>query len=121
VTLLRSTLRKWRVSLITSIDESLYLDYSSCTWWINSGATIHVVNSLHGLSMRRTLLRGERIIRVENDEEVEVETIGELSLEISNGFTLYLHDVFYVSSMRRNSISISYLDDDGFDCLFDMK
>jgi hypothetical protein len=32
--------------LITSIDESLYLDYSSCTWWIDSGATIHIVNSL---------------------------------------------------------------------------
>jgi hypothetical protein len=32
--------------LIISIDESLYLDYSSCTWWIDSGATIHVVNSL---------------------------------------------------------------------------
>jgi hypothetical protein len=32
--------------LITSIDESLYLDYSSCTWWIDSGATIHVINSL---------------------------------------------------------------------------
>jgi hypothetical protein len=31
--------------LITSIDESLYLDYSSCTWWIDSGATIYVVNS----------------------------------------------------------------------------
>jgi hypothetical protein len=32
--------------LITSIDESLYLDYSSCTWWIDSGATIHAINSL---------------------------------------------------------------------------
>jgi hypothetical protein len=35
--------------LITSIDESLYLYYSSCTWWIDLGATIHVVNSLQGL------------------------------------------------------------------------
>jgi hypothetical protein len=32
--------------LITSIDESLYLDYSSCIWWIDLGATIHVVNFL---------------------------------------------------------------------------
>jgi hypothetical protein len=32
--------------LITYIDEYLYLDYSSCTWWIDSCATIHVVNSL---------------------------------------------------------------------------
>jgi hypothetical protein len=71
--------------------------------------------------MRRTLPRGERIIRVANGEEAEVEAIGELSLEISNDFTLYLHDVLYVPSMRRNLFSISCLDDDGFDCLFGKK
>jgi hypothetical protein len=71
--------------------------------------------------MRRTLPRGERTIRVANGEEAGVEAIGELPLEISNCFTLYLHDVIYVPSIRRNLISISYLDDDGFDCLFDKK
>jgi hypothetical protein len=105
-------------NLITSIDESLYLDYSSCTWWIDSGATIHVINSLQGLSMRRTQPRGERIIRVANGEEVKVEAIGELPLEISGDFTVYLHDVLYVPSMRKNLISVSCLDHDGFDCLF---
>ena len=68
--------------------------------------------------MRRTLLRGERTIRVANDEEAKVEANGELLLEISNDFTLYLHNVIYVSSMRRNLISVSCLDDGGFDCLF---
>jgi hypothetical protein len=105
-------------NLITSIDESLYLDYSSCTWWIDSGATIHVINSLQGLSMRRTQPRGERIIRVANGEEAKVEAIGELPLEISGDFTVYLHDVLYVPSMRKNLISVSCLDHDGFDCLF---
>jgi hypothetical protein len=104
--------------LITSIDESLFLDYSSCTWWIDSGATIHVMNFLQGLSMRRTLPKGERRIRVANGEEAKVEAIGELPLEISNNFTLYLHDILYMSSMRRNLISIPSLDDDGFDYLF---
>jgi hypothetical protein len=71
--------------------------------------------------MRRTLPRGERIIRVANDEEAEVEAIGELLLVISNDFTLYLHDILYVPSMRRNLIYVSCLDNDGFDCLFDKK
>jgi hypothetical protein len=57
--------------------------------------------------MRRTLSRGERTIRVLNDEEAEVEASGEPPLAISNGFTLYLHDVLYVPSMRRNLISVS--------------
>jgi hypothetical protein len=107
--------------LIISIDESLYLDYSNCTWWIDSGVTIHVINSLQGLSIRKTLPRGERTIRLANGEEVKVEAIGELPLEISNDFPLYFHDVFYVPSMRRNLIYVSCLDDDGFDCLFHKK
>jgi hypothetical protein len=107
--------------LITSIGESLYLDYSSCTWWIDSGATIYVVNSLHVLSMRRTLPKRKRTIRVANGEEAEVEAIEELPLEINNNFTLYLHNVLYVPFMRRNLISISCLDDDGFDYLFGKK
>jgi hypothetical protein len=57
--------------------------------------------------MRRSLPRGERTIRVANGEEAEVEAIGELPLEISDGFTLYLYDVLYVSFMRRNLISVS--------------
>jgi hypothetical protein len=71
--------------------------------------------------MRRTLPREERTIRVANSEEAEVEAIGELPLEISNDFTLYLHDVLYVPSMRRNLISISCLDDNEFDYLFGKK
>jgi hypothetical protein len=66
--------------------------------------------------MRRTLPRGERTIRVANGEKAKVEAIGELPLAISNGFTLYLHDVLYLPSMRRNLIYVSCLDDDGFDC-----
>jgi hypothetical protein len=71
--------------------------------------------------MRRTLPRGERTIKVVNDERAEVEAIGELPLEISNDFTLYLYDVLYVPSMRRNLIYVSCLDDDRFDCLFGKK
>jgi hypothetical protein len=31
---------------VTFVDESLFLSYSKSTWWIDSGATIHVANSL---------------------------------------------------------------------------
>jgi hypothetical protein len=51
--------------------------------------------------MRRILSREERTIRVVNGEEAKVEAIGELPLEISNCFTLYLYDVLYVPSMKR--------------------
>ena len=71
------------------------------------GATIHVANSLHGFHMRRTLQRGERKIRVANGVEAEVEAIGELPLELNDGFVLKLTDVLYVPFLHRNFISVS--------------
>jgi hypothetical protein len=66
----------------------------------------------------RTRRRGERNIRFANSIEAEVEAIVELPLELNNGFILSLHNVLYVSSMTRNLIVISCLDDDGYDCQF---
>ena len=51
-----------------------------------------------------------------NGVEAEVEAIGDLSLELDDGFVLQLSDVLYVPSLRRNLISVSRLDDDGYDC-----
>ena len=84
---------------ITFIDESLYLSYAKSTWWIDSGATVHVANSLQGFHMRRTLQRGERRIKVANGVEAQVEAIGDLSLELVDGFLLKLSDVLFVPSL----------------------
>jgi hypothetical protein len=103
---------------VTFVNEFLFLSYSRSTWWIDSGATIYVANSLHGFHTRHTFQRGERSIRVTNGVEAEVEAIGELPLELHNGFTLRLNNVLYVPSLSRNLISVSCLDDDGFDYQF---
>ena len=106
------------MDIITFIDVSLYLSYAKSIWWIDSGATIHVANSLQGFHTRRTLQRGERHIKVTNGVQAEVEAIVDLSLELDDGFRLQLSDILYVPSLRRNLISVSRLDDDGFDCHF---
>jgi hypothetical protein len=69
----------------------------------------------------RTLRRGEISIRVTNGVKAEVEAIEELPIELNNGFILHLNNVLYVSSLSRNLISISCLDDDGYDCQFGNK
>jgi hypothetical protein len=96
----------------------LYVSYAKSTWWIDSGATIHVANSLQGFTTRRILQRGERRIKVANGVQADVEAIGDLSLELLDGFVLRLSDVLYVPSLRRNLISVSKLDDDGLSCHF---
>ena len=49
----------------------------------DSGATIHVANSLYGFHTRRTLERGERHIKVANGSK----------LKLNDGFVLKLTDI----------------------------
>jgi hypothetical protein len=68
--------------------------------------------------MRRTLKRGERTIRVANGVEADAEALGDFTLALHTGFKLLLHDILYVPSMKRNLVSVSCLDDDGYACHF---
>jgi hypothetical protein len=103
---------------VTFIDESLFLEFSTSAWWIDSGATIHVVNSLQSLSIRRELAKGQRSIRVTNGVEAEVNAIGGLAIELDDGFILNLNNVLFIPSLRRNLISVSCLDDENIHCHF---
>jgi hypothetical protein len=101
------------------INESLYVQYSKSTWWIDSGATVHVANSLQGFCSTGTMRWKERHIKVANGVQVDVEAVGDIPLELANGFIiLVLRDVLYVPYLQRNLISVSCLDNDGFDCYF---
>jgi hypothetical protein len=66
---------------ITFVDESFYANFSSASWWIDSGATSHVSNFMQGLSMTQTTARGARKLKVANGVEVDIEAIGSLTLE----------------------------------------
>ena len=62
------------------------------TWWIDLGATVHVANSLQGFRSTRTMQRSERHVKVANGVRAEVEAVGDLSLELADGFKLILRD-----------------------------
>ena len=47
-----------------------------------------------------------------------MEAVGDISLELVNGFMLVLKDVLFVPSLQRNLISVSRLNTDGFGCHF---
>jgi hypothetical protein len=64
------------------------------------------------------LQRGERTIKVVNGVQANVEAIGDLSLQLNNGFVLSLKEVLYVPSLRKNLISVSKLNDDEIDYHF---
>lgn len=41
--------------IVSLVNESLYVKFPKSTWWIDSGATVHVANSLQGFSSTRTM------------------------------------------------------------------
>jgi hypothetical protein len=63
---LKMIMAKKYENIITFINESLYVQYSKSTWWIDSGAIVHVANFLQGFRSTRTTQRSEIHIKVTN-------------------------------------------------------
>ncbi|CAL9021700.1 unnamed protein product, partial [Prunus brigantina] len=89
--------------------ESNLIDVSTDTWWLDSGASIHVANSLQGFITKRPPNKDEVKVFVGNGVKVQVEFIGAVRIQLDSGFVLDLVDVVYVPSMTRNLISVARL------------
>jgi hypothetical protein len=107
---------------ITFVDESLYVNFSQNTWWIDSGATVHVCNLLQGFVMKTSTRKGKQSLKVVDGKEAYMEAVGSIVLHLHSGFKFHLNNVLYVPSLKRNLILVCLLDIDGFSCNFgDMK
>ncbi|CAL8998293.1 unnamed protein product, partial [Prunus brigantina] len=89
--------------------ETNAIEISSNSWWLDSGASVHVANSLQGFKTKRLPSKAEMKVFVGNGERVKVEYIGLAKIELESGFILELVDVVYIPSMKRNLISVSKL------------
>jgi hypothetical protein len=86
---LNMILTKKGENIITFINEYLYVQYSKSTWWIDSGVTVHVANSLQGFRSTRTTQKNERHVKVANGVQADVEAVGDISLQLADGFILF--------------------------------
>ncbi|KAI5312499.1 hypothetical protein L3X38_041672 [Prunus dulcis] len=89
--------------------ESNAIEISSYSWWLDSGASVHVANSLQRFKTKRLPSKAEMKVFVGNGERVKVEYIGLARIELESGFILELVDVVYIPSMKRDLISFSKL------------
>jgi hypothetical protein len=78
---------------------------------------VHVTNSSQEFLGACTTGR-ERRLQVVDGHEAKVEAVGTLPLLLHGGFALNLNNVLYVLSLRRNIISVTSLEDIGYECLF---
>lgn len=89
--------------------ESNMVNVNTNTWWIDSGSTIHISNSLQGMQNLRKPVTSEQFILSGNKMGSHVEAIGICYLTLNSGFVLELQKTFYVPSFSRNLISVSRL------------
>ena len=89
--------------------ESNAIEISSDSWWLDSGASVHVANSLQGFKTKRLPSKAEMKVFVGNGERVKVEYIGLAKIVLESGFILELVDAVYIPSMKRDLISVSKL------------
>ena len=84
--------------------ESNMVNVNYNTWWIDSGSTIHISNTLQGMQNLRKLMGSEQYIYSESKMSSNVEAISSCHLVLSSGFIFHLEKTFYVPSFSRNLI-----------------
>ena len=78
------------------------VDVNHNTWWVDSGSTIHISNTLQGMRNLRKLVGSEHNILSGNKVGSRVESIGTCRLVLDNGYVLDLERTFYIPSFFRN-------------------
>ena len=69
---------------------------------------------MQGLRSSRSLAKGEVDLRVGNGARVAALALGVYDLTLPSGLVFKLKNCYYVPAVRRNIISVSCLDVDGF-------
>ncbi|KAM1649269.1 hypothetical protein ACFX14_010564 [Malus domestica] len=100
---------KNKISSVFACFESNVIDVPSNSWWLDSGSSIHVTNSLQDFITKRTPNKDEVKVSVGNGRRVEVKAIGTARVKLDFGFILELENVVYVPTMRRKLVSVSKL------------
>ena len=98
--------------------ETNIIDVPMNTWWLDTSAIIHVTNSLHGMISQRGPTNLEQHVYMGDGSRAKLDIMGIIKLKLAIGYVLELQEVSYVPSIRRNLLSISLLDSQGYNfCL----
>ena len=98
--------------------ESNLAEVPSNTWWIDSGATTHISNSMQGYLTTRKSEESEQFVYMGNRLKVKAVAVGTYRLHLETGHQMDLMNTFYVPSISRNLVSLSKLDISGYSVLF---
>ena len=87
---------------------------TSVSWVLDTSCGSHICVNVQGLKNNRSLAKGKVDLRVGNGERITALVIGTYCLLLPSRLVLELDNCYYVPTMSRNIISISFLDKVGF-------
>ena len=108
-------IEKKRYKGMLVIELNLNLATSIQDWVVDTGSCAHLVSNVQALRNRRSLKKGDVVLKVGNGSCISAVAVGSLDLHLSSGLVLNLRNVYYFPSVFRNIISVSCLDAEGFD------
>ena len=109
-------IEKKRNKGVLVIELNLNLATSIQDWVLDTGSCAHLASNVQALRNRRSLRKGDVVLKVGNGAFISAVAVGSLDLHLPSGLILNLKDVYFVPSVFRNIISVSCLDTmDGFD------
>ncbi|KAK9736894.1 hypothetical protein QE152_g11174 [Popillia japonica] len=91
-------------------------------WYVDSGATDHMVNSEYCFSSVKNLNNPVNISVAKNDESLRATKIGTISIILNeNKYSkkAEIKDVLYVENLRHNLLSVQKLEKSGFKVIFE--
>jgi hypothetical protein len=88
------------------------LVFQSTTWWLDSGANVHVCSDTSLFSSYQITWDSSVIMR--NESYASVHGVGMVPLKLTSGNIMQLKNMQYVPSINKNLVSVSLLYRDGF-------
>jgi hypothetical protein len=76
--------------------ESFFVEAPNNTWWIDSGSTIHIVNSMQGFLTTRKPASNEQRVYSGNKLFSKVEAVGTYRIILKSRYVLDLENVFFI-------------------------
>ena len=82
--------------------ESNLTEIPSNTWWLDSGATTHISNTMQGFLSIQTINPNENFVLMGNRVKAPIEAINIYRLFLDTKKHIDLFQTFYVPSLSRN-------------------
>ena len=84
---------------ILVIELNLNIATSIQDWVCDTSSCAHLVSNVQALRNRRSLKKGDVVMKVGNGAFISAVAVGSLDLHLSSGLVLNLKDVYYVPSV----------------------